>query len=243
MKRNLLKAARPLALGLVVALSVGLSAAAGRAQDHTGHSAQSQSGEMPYDLHYIDMTLTHHEQGVEMARLAEQKAQNAQVRAFARKTAADQERDTKELQRYRDTWYAGRPPANHAQMMAHAQSMSGHQGMQMDHGADMEKLRSASGAAFDRLFLDTMTHHHRMAVDMSKDAATNAAHAELKTFARRVAAKQEAEIAEMNKLKAAFSMKAARKPAPKRAAKPAARTKRPAAKSTGHSGHTGHNMD
>jgi uncharacterized protein (DUF305 family) len=246
MKKSLFNSARRFALGL--ALAAGASAAA-VAQDHTGHTGhqgQGQTGQMPYDLHYIDMTLMHHEQGVEMARLAQEKGQSAKVKAFAQKTAADQERDTKELQRYRDTWYAGRPAMDHAQMMSHMQSMPGHGGMRMDHGADMEKLRAASGAAFDRLFLETMIHHHQMAIDMSKDATTKAEHAELKTFARRVVTKQQAEVAEMNRLKAGVggttARKAAAKPAAKRAAKPAAKRKRPAPKSTNHSGHSGHNM-
>lgn len=112
----------------------------------------------------------------------------------------------------------------------------------MDHGADIEKLRSASGAAVDRLFPDTMTHHHRMAADTSKEASAKAEHAELKSFARRAAARQQAEIAEMSRLKAGVGGNPARKPAPRRAAKPAAKPKRPAAKTTGHSGHSGHNM-
>ena len=237
-----------IAFGFAFALSAFAPALTAKAQDHTGHaghSTQGQAGEMPYDLHYIDMTLMHHEQGVEMARLAEQKARGAQVKAFARKTASEQERDTKELLRYRDTWYGGRPQMDHAQMMAHMKDMPGHKGTQMDHGADLEKLRAATGAAFDRLFLDTMISHHRMAVEMSNEAATKAEHAELKSFAKRVAAKQQAEIAEMNRIRVSVGGTAARtaaaKPAAKRATKPAATRKRPAQKSTGHTGHTDHN--
>jgi uncharacterized protein (DUF305 family) len=135
---------------------------------------------------------------------------------------------------------------DHAQMTAHMQGMPGHGSMKMDPAADMAKLQAAEGGAFDRLFLDTMTYHHNMAVDMSKDAAAKAEHAELKTFARRAVAKQQAEVAEMNRLKAGVGEPAARrataKPAVRRAAKPAAKAKRPAAKSTGHKGHTDHSM-
>ena len=233
-----------IAFGFALALSAFAPALTVKAQDHTGHSTQGQSGETPYDLHYVDMTLMHHEQGVEMARLAEQKGRSAQVKAFAKKTAAEQEKDTKELQRYRDTWYGGRPQLDHAQMMAHMKDTAGHKGMQMDHGADLEKLRAAAGAAFDRLFLDTMIGHHRMAIEMSKEAAAKAEHAELKSFAGRVAAKQQAEVAEMNRIKASIGGTAARKPAAKPAAKrttkPAATRKRPAQKSTGHTDHNNH---
>jgi uncharacterized protein (DUF305 family) len=122
-------------------------------------------------------------------------------------------------------------------MMAHMQNMPGHQNMKMDHEADLQKLQAAEGRAFDRLFLDTMTHHHKMAVDMSKEAATKAEHKEIKDFARMTVAKQQGEIAEMNRINAALGggkpaarTVAARKPAPKK--KPVA--KKPAASHTGH---------
>jgi len=201
------------------------------AQDHSGHAGQAQSGDMPYDLHFIDMMVMHHEQGVEMARLAEEKGQSAAVKAFARKTGGGQQNDIKELQRYRDTWYAGRPQMDHAQMMSHMENMPGHKGMKMDTEGDMAKLRAAAGRDFDRLFLDTMSHHHQMAVDMSKGATTKAEHAEIKLFAGKTVTKQQGEIAEMARLKASVGGKVARKPAPK---------KKSAPKKSGHSGHTMH---
>ena len=66
-------------------------------------------------------------------------------------------------------------------------------------------LRAATGAAFDRQFLDAMIHHHMMAVEMAKEATTKAEHAELKDFARKAVTKQTAEIAEMNRLKSGGS--------------------------------------
>lgn len=217
-------AAGALALAALVALSV-VSAAA---QGHAGHG---QSSEMPYDLHYIDMTIMHHEQGVEMARLAEEKGADARVKAFARRTAGDQQRDIAVLRGHRQQWYSDRPLMSHEQMTAHMQAMPGHGSMKMDPEADMRKLRAAEGRAFDRLFLDTMTHHHQMAVGMSKEAQGKAEHAELRQFAAKAVAKQQAELAEMKRLSPSVGggKAAARKPAPKK--RPAA--KKPAA----HSGH------
>jgi uncharacterized protein (DUF305 family) len=237
---------RTLAGALASAALIALTAAAAAAQDHSGHTGQSgqqqqgahaghgQAAGMPYDLHYIDMTIMHHEQGVEMARLAQQKGESASVKAFAKKTADDQQRDIGVLRGHRQHWYSNHAQMDHSQMMAHMQSMPGHQNMKMDPQADIRKLQAAEGREFDRLFLDTMTHHHKMAVDMSKEAATKAEHAEIKEFARKTAAKQQGEITEMNRIRASLggartTRAAARKPAPKK--KPAA--KKPAA----HAGH------
>ena len=177
--------------------------------------AAQQMGDMPYDLHFIDMTIMHHQDGIEMAQLAESNAVSAKVKAFATKTAAAQQKDIEELQAHRNHWYAGKPPMDRAMMESMMKSM--HPGMNMDMEETRRKLRATSGAAFDRLFLDTMIHHHMMAVDMSKDAITKAEHAELTAFARTMVTKQQSEIAEIKRLKGTGTAKkkAAAKPQPK----------------------------
>lgn len=247
MKKNGFKrgAAGALAVAAVIALGVVNAAAQGHTghtgqtgQQQTGHTGHGQMANMPFDLHYIDMTIMHHQQGIEMARLAEQKGQNARVKAFAKKTADDQQRDMMELRGHRQHWYSDRPEMDHSQMMSHMEMMPAGkdktmmQDMMKHSQDDMAKLQAAEGAAFDRLFLDTMTHHHQMAVDMSKDAVAKAEHKEIKDFARKTITKQQGEIAEMNRIKAAVGGTTARRPAPKKKAA----AKKPAA----HAGHTGH---
>ena len=177
--------------------------------------AAQQTGDMPYDLHFIDMTIMHHQDGVEMAQLAQTKATTAKVKAFAAKTAADQQKDIEELQTHRDHWFAGKPLMDRAMMDSMMKSM--HPGMNMDMEDTRRKLRATSGAGFDRLFLDTMIHHHMMALDMFKEAITKAEHAELKEVARKAVAKQQSEIAEMNRLRGTGTAKkkVTAKPQPK----------------------------
>jgi uncharacterized protein (DUF305 family) len=175
--------------------------------------AAQQMSDMPYDLHFIDMMVMHHHEGIEMAELAQTKAQSAKVKAFATKSIADQKKDIEELQGHRNHWYAGKPVMDHATMVSMMQQM--HPGMKMDMEETRRKLRATTGAAFDRLFLDTMIHHHMMAIDMSKDATTKAEHNELKEFARKAVTKQQSEIAEMNKLKGGGVSKTKSKPKPK----------------------------
>lgn len=161
-------------------------------------SLSAQMGDMPYDLHFIDMMTMHHQEGIEMAQMAQTKAVNPKVKALADRIVADQQKDIEELQGHRNHWYAGKPPMDPAMMSSMMQSM--HPGM-MSMEDTRRKLLAAQGAAFDRLFLETMIHHHQMAVDMSKGARTKAEHAEIKAIARKTIAKQTAEIAEMNRLK------------------------------------------
>ena len=180
------------AFTLAIVLSLGIIAI------NNSRVGAHQMQDMPYDLHFIDMMIMHHQEGLEMAQLAETQAQKASVKSFAAKTAAMQQMDIEELQEHRNRFYAGKPPMDPAMMSSMMQSMHG--GMQMDMEDTRRKLRAAQGAEFDRLFLDTMIHHHMMAIDMAREATTKAAHPEIKELARKAVIKQTAEIAEMNRL-------------------------------------------
>ncbi|MGH9966791.1 MAG: DUF305 domain-containing protein [Pyrinomonadaceae bacterium] len=184
---------------LVVALSIFVS-----------NSRAQQMGDMPYDLHFIDMMIIHHQQGLEMAQMVETKSKNARLKTFAQKLAADQRKDIDELQGHHNHWYAGKPPMDPAMMESMMQSM--HPGMNMDMDDTRRKLLASEGTAFDHLFLDTMIHHHQMAIGMAKEATTKAQHAEIKDFARKAVVKQQAQITEMNRLKGVSTTRKTTKP-------------------------------
>lgn len=192
-------------------------------QTYAQNTAGSQMAAMPYDLHFIDMMIMHHREGTAMARLAERKGSTPALKAFATKTADDQEKELLELKKHRDHWYAGAAEMDHSQMMAQMHGGSGHGNMKMDMKMDMQgdmaKLQAAKGKAFDRLFLDMMIPHHQMAIDMSKEAVMKAEHVEIKEMARMTVVKQQREIAEMKRLKGG-GMSAKAKAKPKSKAKP-----------------------
>ena len=175
--------------------------------------AAQQMADMPYDLHFIDMMIMHHQEGIEMAQMAQTKSQNPKVKTFATKTAADQQKDIEELQGHRNHWYAGKPLMDHAMMESMMASM--HPGMKMDMEDTRRKLLAATGATFDRLFLDTMIHHHMMAIDMANDAKIKAEHPEIKELVAKALLTQQAEITEMNLLKGVKTSKPVSKSKPK----------------------------
>ncbi|MGI8835731.1 MAG: DUF305 domain-containing protein [Pyrinomonadaceae bacterium] len=185
---------------VVIALILGVSATVvvSTTQTRAQNQSNTQTGSMPHDLHFIDMMIMHHRQGIAMGRQAERKGSTAALRAFAKKTADDQEKELLELKKHRDHWYAGSPEMDHTQMMA-MPGMAGHANMDMQ--GDIAKLQAATGKQFDRLFLDMMIPHHQMVIDMSKEAVMEAEHAEIREMARMTVMKQQREIAEMNRLK------------------------------------------
>ncbi len=207
---------------LMIALILGVTGTVvvSGVQAHVQNPGSSQMANLPYDLHFIDMMLGHHRQGAAMGRMAERKGSTPALRAFAKKTADEQEKELLELKKHRDHWYAGTPEMDHLRMMAQMHQtpgMSSHASMDMQ--GDIAKLQAATGKAFDRLFLDLMIPHHQMAIDMSKEAVTKAEHSEIKEIARLGIVKQQKEIAEMKRLKGGVVAKAS-KPKPKAKATP-----------------------
>jgi uncharacterized protein (DUF305 family) len=70
----------------------------------------------------------------------------------------------------------------------------------MTSGADMAKLRTATGKDFDKLFLQMMIAHHRGAIQMAQAEQTRGANWDAKALAGRIITNQQAEIATMQKM-------------------------------------------
>ena len=64
---------------------------------------------------------------------------------------------------------------------------------------EIEALRAATGAEFDRLFLEGMIKHHEGAIEMAADVI-DSKRAEVAELAKAIIAAQEAEIARMREL-------------------------------------------
>jgi uncharacterized protein (DUF305 family) len=192
---------------------MALAVAGAWAQHPAGHGAKTSDA--PYDLHYIDMMIEHHRMGIDMAKMAQNKASHAELKDMATKMVDDQQKDTDQLKKWRDEWYAGKPKSDHMNMpgmSGASKSKSGHanmpgmSGMKMQQ-MDMGKLEAASGNQFDLMFIDMIVPHHQMAIDMSKDAVKKAEHAPLKTFAQQTIDKQQKEKAQLSKWRAAWGGK------------------------------------
>ena len=150
------------------------------------------------DLQFLDMMLMHHSDGVKMAQMGVDKAQNAGVKALAQKMATGQQKDIEEMQKMRDSHFSGE--GKQEMMMMKGREMTMEMMMKMAQ-EDMEKLEAASGAEFDRTFLDVFTKHHQMALDMSKQETSKGKDAEVKKKAREIIAVQTKELGEIKRLK------------------------------------------
>jgi uncharacterized protein (DUF305 family) len=125
-----------------------------------------------FEQHFLEMMSHHHGAGIEMANVCQQKAQLADLKQMCGKMAAEQKKESDQMQGWLGSWYQGKggmPKAEMDKMMA-------------EHKAHMQKLNSAQGAAFDQVFLQLMTKHHEQAIPKAKQCQASASHAELKSL-------------------------------------------------------------
>jgi uncharacterized protein (DUF305 family) len=124
------------------------------------------------DVAFMQGMIMHHSQAVEMTALIPSHTENKNVRSLGAKISSSQSDEISFMKR----WLAARSEPVSMAMP----SMGGMDGMDMSHPAmapmpgmltpaQMEALRKANGAEFDRLFLTGMIQHHNGALIMVKD--------------------------------------------------------------------------
>ena len=183
--------------GVIVAL-VAVIIAMGFSNKNDGHFGMSHSSMMDSDevvgsgqltgadIMFLQMMIPHHQQAVDISNLALSKSNDAELLALAtsiRDSQADEIIQMKE-------WLKD---AGANIEMGH--SMGDSMGGMLDE-AELAALKSASGSAFDRLWLQGMTGHHDGAIHMTQ-MIEDAKNVTIKEFGQAVVTAQAAQIKQM----------------------------------------------
>lgn len=151
------------------------------------------------DVEFMQGMIMHHAQAVEMTDMIESRTENKDIRLLGSRISKSQEEEMKFMKRWLDL--RGQPVSP---QMSHTSGHHHHDRMPGMLSPDqMEALKKARGAEFDRLFLAGMIQHHKGALVMVKelfDAPGAGQDAELFNFASDVDSGQRAEIATMETL-------------------------------------------
>ena len=155
------------------------------------------------DVEFMQGMIMHHGQAVEMTALIDSHTTNKDLRLLGSRISHSQSEEIKFMQR----WLESRGQPTEMQMKGMDMSgmdmpgmkMSGHQMLMpgMLTTQQMDALKKAKGAEFDRLFLTGMIQHHTGALTMVKelyDTAGAGQDAELFNFTTDVDSGQRAEI-------------------------------------------------
>ena len=146
------------------------------------------------DIAFAQGMIPHHEQAIEMAQLAEDRADDPRISDLATRIEAAQAPELDTLDGWLADWDA--EPAEDA---AHGGHDEGHSMGTMSQ-EEMDALGTASGAEFDRLFLELMVEHHTGAVEMAETELHEGEFADALAMAESIRAGQAEEITEMEQL-------------------------------------------
>jgi uncharacterized protein (DUF305 family) len=167
------------------------------------------------DVAFAQMMIVHHQGAIQMADLAPSRAQNQDVLALAARIKAAQAPEIDQMTSWLTAWGA-------APSMMSGSATSGMGGMDMGgmdmggttsaaessamsmpgmmSGDQMQQLESASGAAFDKMFLELMIVHHQGAIEMAETEIADGSNPEAVALAQKIKSDQTAEIAEIQAL-------------------------------------------
>lgn len=152
------------------------------------------------DMTFAQGMIPHHAQAIEMAQLAEDRAQSEEVKTLARKIADKQRPEIETMTRWLEQWGTQVPPTempgmDHGGMGGMGGGMQG-----MMTPEQMQQLEQASGPAFDRMFLQMMTEHHRGAIAAAETEVRDGQYLPATQLARQIINDQQAEIQQMQEL-------------------------------------------
>jgi len=187
-------------LGLAALLvAATLTLAACGSNDST--SAGSGSGDHnKQDVTFASDMIPHHQQAVQMAKMAKAHAQSTEVKQLADDIEAAQGPEIKTMTGWLKAW--GKDPSGSLSGMGHGDmggSMNNDMpGMMSDD--DMTKLGQATGATFDQMWLKGMIAHHEGAVEMANTEIANGKNGDAIDLAKAIKAAQTKEIATMKKM-------------------------------------------
>jgi uncharacterized protein (DUF305 family) len=157
-----------------------------------------------FDRLFIDMMVPHHEGALEMAAVAQGRAERPEIKAMAAAVLRTQAAEIEQMKAWRKAWFGSdmTPPMSEMPMVEGMQmrggAHAGHDGTAgtMDMAADVEKLRMAR-EPFDIAFIDAMIPHHQDAVDASRAALQRGTRPEIKQLAGAIIDAQLREIGTM----------------------------------------------
>jgi len=141
------------------------------------------------------MMILHHQGAIEMAAMAEGRAQSEEVQQLSSDIQFAQQPEIDLMTSWLETW--GEEPSSSDDDMGGMDHSSGHTGMADD--AQMQQLQDA-GADFDRMFLEMMIEHHQGAITMSEQEQANGLNKDALALAGTIIGDQTEEIAKMKQM-------------------------------------------
>jgi uncharacterized protein (DUF305 family) len=168
--------------------------------DHGSSSSMSMTPGKPAartdfndaDVMFLQMMYPHHAQAVAMAELVPSRSQNQQLLTLAANVEKAQAPEMQQISTLLQSFGKPAPNASGGHDMSGMSSMPG-----MMTPEQMNALQAASGADFDRQWMEMMIDHHNGAIAMADTELANGVNPDAKALASSIISAQQAEIATM----------------------------------------------
>jgi uncharacterized protein (DUF305 family) len=166
-----------LAIIAIVAVVVGFGGDDGKPSSAAGNAT---------DAAFVTDMTAHHQGAIEMAELAQNRADHAEVRTLADDIVSAQQGEISTMKAIGDDMHSmGMHDGGHMGMSEHAMGMD----------MDMHALENAK--PFDKAFIDAMVPHHQGAIAMAEDLLKEGEQPALRKMAGDIISAQTKEIAQM----------------------------------------------
>jgi uncharacterized protein (DUF305 family) len=150
---------------------------------------------------YIRHMTTHHAQGIELARVAAERAQDPHLRKLAMLMVASQEGENRIFENWWLSWFETEmPDCSTAERAAMPGLLT---------QVEVRDLKSALPEHFDAIFVELMSRHHRGAVKMADQMWQSRSDPRLRVMAHAIRHEQQGEIALMQYLRGTEAVAAA----------------------------------
>lgn len=179
--------------GLVTVFA--LAACSGDGSGKTAVAATSAGAHNDQDVAFFQGMISHHQQAIEVARLARTRSSMREVKKLALGMEAAQDPEIRLMTSWLESWGAAVPSDD----MGHGMGdMGGLYGMLSRQ--EMNGLKKLSGKRFDKAFLTTMIEHHQGAITMARTEQAKGLATKAKFMASGIIKTQSAEITRMRAL-------------------------------------------
>ncbi|MCA1453016.1 DUF305 domain-containing protein [Bradyrhizobium sp. BRP22] len=170
-------------LAIIIVLGgMTLSASLGRELPWVGRDKEA-------DQTYIRHMTAHHTQGIELARIGIQRAQDPHLQSLAMLMVASQTGENRIFDNWWQSWFDTVMPGCTAEERA---NMPGYL-----NSVQIQQVKAASPEQFDALFVEMMSLHHRGAVKMADQQWRSEGDPRLRIMAHAIRHEQQGEIALM----------------------------------------------
>ena len=187
--------------------SLVLTACGGDSDTAGSEESATESSFNEADVAFAQGMIPHHEQAIDMAQMAADRASSAEVKDLAAQIEAAQAPEIEQLSTWLEEWGEEAPSegSDDGGMSGMDHDSGDMGGTEADMGGmmseeDMTMLEGSSGADFDRMFLEMMIEHHNGAIEMAQTEVDEGEHQGAISMAEGIISTQQTEIQEMQQL-------------------------------------------